>query len=103
MVVWPQTTDQVSQIAHFANDHGIPITGWGAGSSLEGNSIPLGAGIVIKFGRMNQIVTVHQQDFQVTVQPGIFYKDMNRQLARDGLFFAPDPGANASIGGHDRQ
>ncbi len=98
-VVWPETTEQVSQIAKVANAAQIPITGWGAGSSLEGNSIPVKGGIIIDFGRMNNIVAVHENDFQVTVQPGIFYKDMNKHLARYGLFFAPDPGANASIGG----
>lgn len=98
-VVWPETTAQVSKIVKLANTHRIPITGWGAGSSLEGNSIPLKGGIVIDFGRMNEIIMLHQSDFQVTVQPGIFYKDMNKKLQRNGLFFAPDPGANASIGG----
>lgn len=98
-VIWPETTAQVSQIAKLANENRIPITGWGAGSSLEGNSIPLKGGIVIDFGRMNKIVALHHNDFQVTVQPGLFYKDMNKKLQRDGLFFAPDPGANASIGG----
>lgn len=39
------------------------------------------------------------EDFQVPVQPGLFYKDMNKVLAQHGLFFAPDPGANASLGG----
>jgi D-lactate dehydrogenase (cytochrome) len=48
---------------------------------------------------MNKIIAVHADDFQVTVQPGLGYKDLNIQLARHGLFFAPDPGANASIGG----
>ncbi|MEM7113332.1 MAG: FAD-linked oxidase C-terminal domain-containing protein [Chloroflexota bacterium] len=99
LVVWPESTEQVSQIAKLANEHQVAITGWGAGSSLEGNSIPLRGGIVVDFGRMNKIVTVHESDFQVTVQPGIFYKDMNKMLAAYGLFFAPDPGANASIGG----
>jgi len=99
VVVWPDSTEQVSQIAKYAHDNGIAITGWGAGSSLEGNSVPLQAGIVIDFGRMNNIVAVHENDFQVTVQPGIFYRDMNESLSRYGLFFAPDPGANASIGG----
>ncbi len=98
-VVWPNSTEQVSRIAKLANEQHVAITGWGAGSSLEGNSTPLAGGIVIDFGRMNSIIQLHENDFQVTVQPGIFYKDMNKQLARSGLFFAPDPGANASIGG----
>lgn len=35
---------------------------------------------------------LHEADFQVTVEPGIGYKDLNEILARSGLFFAPDPG-----------
>lgn len=98
-VIWPENTAQVSQIMQLASEQKIAITGWGAGSSLEGNSTPLKGGIVINFGRMNRILQLHENDFQVTVQPGIFYKDMNQRLAQSGLFFAPDPGANASIGG----
>ncbi|HFC12772.1 MAG TPA: FAD-binding oxidoreductase, partial [Anaerolineae bacterium] len=97
-VVWPETTAQVSEIVKLAGERQLAITGWGAGSSLEGNSTPLRAGIVLDFGRMNQILHLYENDFQVTVQPGIFYKDMNKRLAQSGLFFAPDPGANASIG-----
>jgi D-lactate dehydrogenase (cytochrome) len=99
VVVWPDNTDQVSHLAAYANEHGIPLTGWGAGSSLEGNPIPVSGGIVVDFSRMNRIVEVYPEDFQVRVQPGILYKDMNQALAKYGLFFAPDPGANASIGG----
>jgi len=99
LVVWPETTGEVCAILRHANQVGLPVVGWGAGTSLEGNTIPVRGGMVLNFQRMNKIVAVHQQDFQVTVQPGIFYKDMNEVLARSGLFFAPDPGANASIGG----
>lgn len=99
VVVWPITTAEVSQIMAYAFAHNIPVTGRGAGTSLEGQPIPLQGGIVLNFQQMNQIVAVYAQDFQVRVQPGIFYMDMNKVLARDGLFFAPDPGANASIGG----
>lgn len=98
-VVWPGSTTDVQAIMRYANQHVIPIVGWGAGSSLEGNTIPTSGGIVMNFQRMNRILQVHVEDFQVTVQPGILYKDMNRQLAQYGLFFAPDPGANASMGG----
>jgi len=98
-VVWPETTAEVSRIAALANRQRISITAWGAGSSLEGNSIPLRGGIVMDFTLMNRVLALHAEDFQVVVQPGIFYKDMNKVLAKSGLFFAPDPGANASIGG----
>lgn len=99
LVVWPDNTDQVSRLVAYANEHDIPLTGWGAGSSLEGNPIPICGGIVVDFSRMNHILEVYAEDFQVRVQPGVLYKDMNQVLAKYGLFFAPDPGANASIGG----
>lgn len=98
-VVWPQNTAEVSAILRLAHEHRVPIVGWGAGSSLEGNPIPVQGGIVVDFQQMNRILAVHAADFQAVVQPGILYKDMNKILGQHGLFFAPDPGANASIGG----
>lgn len=98
-VVWVQSTQEVSDILKYANARRIPVTAWGAGTSIEGNPIPVRGGIVLDFGQMDKILEIHQSDFQVTVQPGVLYKDMNKILARHGLFFAPDPGANASIGG----
>ncbi len=99
VVVWPTTAQQVADVLQIADAHCVPVTPWGAGSSLEGNPIPLFGGIVLSLARMAAVVAVHQDDFQVTVQPGIGYKDLNDQLRRFGLFFPPDPGANASIGG----
>ena len=99
VVVWPTTAGQVAKVLRIANENHIPVTPWGAGSSLEGNPIPLFGGILLAMERMNKIITIHENDFQVTVQPGIGYKDLNHELSRFGLFFAPDPGANASIGG----
>lgn len=98
-VIYPETADQISAVLKYANERLIPITGFGAGTSLEGHTIPLLGGIVIDFMRMDKIVRVYQDDFQVDVQPGLKYKDMNLKLAQFGLFFGPDPGANASIGG----
>ncbi|MEJ2168002.1 MAG: FAD-binding oxidoreductase [Desulfobacterales bacterium] len=99
VVVWPVSIEEVSAILKAANDRLIPVTPWGAGTSLEGNCLPTAGGIVVDFQRMNKIVAIRPADFQVDVQPGVTYKDMNRVLARDGLFFPPDPGANATIGG----
>lgn len=98
-VVFPENAQHVSAILKYANQQRIPVTPWGAGTSIEGNPIPVAGGIVLDFLRMDKILRVYDDDFQVDVQPGIKYKDMNVKLAAHGLFFAPDPGANASIGG----
>ena len=99
VLVWAGSTEHVSQVMALANQERIPVTAWGAGTSLEGNPVPAYGGILLSFERMTHILAVHADDFQVTVQPGLGYKDLNAQLAKYGLFFAPDPGANASIGG----
>lgn len=99
VVIWPLEGQQVADVLKLANDRRIPVTPWGVGTGLEGNSIPLHGGILMSFERMTRIVEVHADDFQVTVQPGIGHKDLNAQLARHGLFFPPDPGANATVGG----
>jgi D-lactate dehydrogenase (cytochrome) len=98
-VIWPVDASEVSRVLRYANDHGIPVTGWGSGSSLEGNPIPVCSGIVLDFSQMNQVLALRAEDFQVDVQPGVIYQDLNQQLRREGLFFPPDPGARATIGG----
>lgn len=99
VVVWPGSAAEISDILRYANQHRIPVTPWGAGTSLEGNPIPVYGGIVLDTLRLDKILQVKVEDFQVDVQAGMRYKDMNAALAQQGLFFAPDPGANASIGG----
>jgi D-lactate dehydrogenase (cytochrome) len=99
VVVWPQSAQQVADVLRWANTRRVPVTAWGVGTSLEGNCIPYHGGILLSLARMQRILAVHADDFQVTVEPGIPYKDMNESLKRYGLFFAPDPGANASVGG----
>jgi D-lactate dehydrogenase (cytochrome) len=98
-VIWPLDASEVSEIVKYANDHLIPVTGWGSGSSLEGNPIPVQKGIVLDFSQMNHILNIRAEDFQVDVEPGVIYQDLNEKLRHTGLFFPPDPGARATVGG----
>jgi len=98
-VIWPTDRSEVSAILSYANEHLIPVTCWGSGSSLEGNPIPVHAGIVLDFNRMNRILAIREEDFQADVEPGVIYQDLNHKLRHEGLFFPPDPGARATIGG----
>jgi D-lactate dehydrogenase (cytochrome) len=99
VVIFPASAEAIAATLRLANERRIPVTPWGVGTGLEGNAIPVCGGILLSFERMNRIITVHADDFQVTVQPGIGHKDLNAELARYGLFFPPDPGANATVGG----
>ena len=98
-VIWPQRPSEVSAVLKYANSNGIPVTGWGSGSSLEGNPIPIRKGIVLDFSQMNRILEIREEDFQADVEPGVVYQDLNEKLRHTGLFFPPDPGARATLGG----
>ncbi len=98
-VLWPLNEQEVVNILKYADRRLIPVTGWGAGSSLEGNPVPVKKGIVLDFSRMDRIIDTREEDFQADVEPGVIYKKLNKKLRHRGLFFPPDPGADATIGG----
>jgi D-lactate dehydrogenase (cytochrome) len=95
------TPEEVSQALRWADEREIPVTAWGAATSIEGNPIPVGRGLVLDFSQMNRVLEVRPEDFLVTAEPGVLFTDLNRELnqRRTGLFFPPDPGAPASLGG----
>ena len=99
VVVWPLRAEEIGQILKLANEKRIPVTPWGAGTSLEGNPIPVEGGIVLDLQQMNHILELKTEDLQVRVEAGVIYKELNQYLSRFGLFFPPDPGASATIGG----
>ena len=75
----------------------IPFSG---GTSLEGALAAITkGGVCIDFKLMNRVLAVHDKDLDVVVQPGVDYEKLNQMLAKDGLFFPPDPGPGACIGG----
>ena len=99
VVVWPLSAEEISRILKMGNRKRIPVTPWGAGTSVEGNPIPVEGGVVLSLQQMNHILELRTEDLQVRVEAGVIYKELNQYLSRYGLFFPPDPGASATIGG----
>ena len=99
LVVYPATTEEVSGIVKICHERRIPITAYSGGTSLEGHYAATRGGICMDFGRMNKIITLHQDDLDVVVQPALGWETLNDELAEHGLFFPPDPGPGAMIGG----
>ena len=98
-VAYPETTAETAALARICTAHGVPMTGWGAGSSLEGQALALHGGLTVDFARMNRLLDVQPEDMRATVQPGLTREALNRELRATGLFFPVDPGADASLGG----
>jgi D-lactate dehydrogenase (cytochrome) len=99
VVVYPETTNDVSHIVKICHRRRIPITPYSGGTSIEGQYIPTRGGICIDFGRMNKILQVNPIDLDCNVQPGVCWVDLNAELESVNLFFPPDPGPGAMIGG----
>jgi len=101
-VVFPETTEQVSEIVKLAVREDLAIVPRGAGTGLSGGSIARKGGIVLAFARMNRILEIDVSDMRATVQPGVVNLDLSSALAPHGFYFAPDPSSQkaCTIGGN---
>lgn len=99
LVVYPETTEEVARVLALASRLRVPVTAFGAGSSLEGHVIPIGGGISLDLTRMNRILALSPADLTAVVQPGVTRSQLDRAAGEHGLFFPVDPGADASLGG----
>ena len=98
-VVYVESTDEVSRVLAFANDAGIAVVPFGAGTSLEGHVIPLRGGISLDLTRMNRVLAVRPEDLSATVQAGVTRSRLEAAAGPHGLWFPVDPGADATLGG----
>lgn len=98
-VVKPKDTLEVSAIMKICHDRKIPVTAYSGGTSLEGQFAATKGGVCVDFSRMNKILALHKDDLDVVVQPAVGWELLNEELAKSNLFFPPDPGPGAQIGG----
>ena len=100
--VWIENTNQVADVLKLANEHKLPVTPRGAGTSLTGSAVPQENGLVLDMSRMNAILQISIEDRQVVVQPGVVFDELNQVLAPSGFFFPPNPasGKVSTIGGN---
>jgi D-lactate dehydrogenase (cytochrome) len=100
-VVYPESTEDVSVVLAAANERGVPVTPYAAGSSTEGNAVPVEGGITLSMERLDAILDFRPDDMQIDVQPGLVGEEMEAYVASEGLFFPafPQSAAFSTVGG----
>jgi FAD/FMN-containing dehydrogenase/Fe-S oxidoreductase len=99
-VVLPLDEADVKTAVEIAHAHKLKILARGAGTSLAGQTV--GEAIVIDFSKyMNKILEFNEQERWVRVQPGLVRDELNEEMAKYSLHFAPDPATSsrANVGG----
>ncbi len=98
-VVMAESTEEVASVVHLCAEHGVPVIPYGVGSSVEGHVLAPNGGVSLDLSLMNQVLVIHAEDGDATVQAGVTRKQLNDALKGTGLFFPIDPGADATLGG----
>lgn len=98
-VVMARSTEDVQLVLRRCSAEGVPVVPFGVGSSLEGHILPIEGGISLDLSAMDAILDVRPDDLLAVVQAGVRRIPLNEHLAKEGLFFTVDPGADATLGG----
>ena len=100
-VVEALTTEEIAAVVKLCNENRIPVTPRGAGTGLVGGAVPIQGGVLLVTTRMNKILSYDEDNFTVTVQPGVLLQTLAEDAATRGLLYPPDPGEKlATLGGN---
>lgn len=98
-VVLVESEADIQKVVNYARSRTIPLTTRAAGTNLTGSAI--GSGIILDVSRLHRILEINREEKWARVQPGIVLAELNKELARQGLLFGPDPssGDMCKLGG----
>jgi glycolate oxidase len=101
-VALPQTTEQVAELVRLCSEHDVPIVPRGAGTGLSGGAAGIEGALTIAFTRMNRVLEIDHANLVIVTQPGVVNADLKAAVAKEGLFYAPDPASyeTCTIGGN---
>ena len=102
VVVFAESTEQVSKLLKFASANKIPVTARGSGFGYVGGCVPSRGGIALSLARMNRIKEINFADAIAIVEPGVITAELQARVREQKLFYPPDPASkkDCSLGGN---
>jgi len=92
-VLFPENSDQISEILRLANQNQFNVVPRGAGTGLSGGSIPVDNSVVIVMTKWNRILEIDSSNLTAWVEPGVVTGIFQKEVEKIGLFYPPDPGS----------
>jgi D-lactate dehydrogenase (cytochrome) len=87
LVVFPESTAEVSEVAKLCNAHDTPMIPFGTGTGLEGGTLAMNGGVCLDLTKIDGVGEVRAEDFNVTVRPGVTRLQLNQFVKDAGLWF----------------
>jgi Fe-S oxidoreductase/FAD/FMN-containing dehydrogenase len=100
-VVQPESEEELVELAKWAVKNNVPLTPRGKATSGYGGAIPIKKGIVVDFYRMNKVIRMDPDASTATVQAGVVWEKLDKELAKQGLMLRLYPSSypSATVGG----
>ena len=101
VVVWPQTSHQVSRVLRYAQQQQVPVVPYGGGTGVFGAAAPIENCIILSLDKMNGVLGLSSYDFTGTFQPGVVLADAASVLGSASMLLGHDPWSRpiATVGG----
>src|SRR6266852_7406029 len=90
-VVFPNSTEETSEVLEVLSDEGVSFAPRGAGTGLSGGALAINRGVVIELARMRKILRIDTENRLAVVQTGVVNAHISRAVAHLGLHYVPDP------------
>jgi Fe-S oxidoreductase/FAD/FMN-containing dehydrogenase len=100
-VVQPESEAELVELVQFAGQNEIPLTPRGKATSGYGGAVPMKQGLVVDFYRMKKIFGIDPQKQTATVEAGVVWEKLDRELAKHNLALRlyPTSYPSSTVGG----
>jgi len=101
-VVFPHSTEEVSEVLRLLARERVPFAPRGAGTGLSGGALALEGGVCVELARMRRVLSLDAADRTAVVEAGVVNAQVSRAAAPHGLYYVPDPSSQATctVGGN---
>ncbi|GIW66551.1 MAG: hypothetical protein KatS3mg095_0449 [Candidatus Parcubacteria bacterium] len=99
-VVFPKNSEEIKKIVKLAKENNFSLTCRAAGTDMSGG--PLTDSVLLVFTKyMNKILEINPQEKYAIVQPGVYFRDLEKELDKYSLMFPSYPASKeiCAIGG----